>query len=120
MSVLHSPIFNYTMGTKFETVATETFTTDFYNLKNKKDGARRYGFTAKVVRASNPEGQIAFRSEFQTTLNGYRYQSSKYGDWAATEQAAKDAIVKTVKGALKRYERLATDPRNLIEKRNAS
>jgi len=102
--------FNYVHGTKFETVSTMKHVTDFYNLKNKSEGARRYGFTTEVVRASNPQGQVAFRAVFQTTLNGLRYQSPKYGDFVETETEAKDALVKTVASARKRYAKLAGKP----------
>lgn len=110
--------FNYTHGTKREVIASETIETDFYNLKNKADGARRYGFTLTVLRFSNLEGQIAFVGEMQATLNGSRYQSSKDVRWLATADDAMAAARKMVAGSLKRYERLAADPvKNKIEKR---
>lgn len=109
--------FNYTTGTKSEAVFAETVTTDFVNLKNKAEGARRYGYRAEVQRWTNPEGQVAFVSYYQTTLNGAAYQSSKRGDFLATEADALAALKKTIAGALKRYAKLATDPASKIERR---
>jgi hypothetical protein len=106
--------FHYTSGTKFETVATETRLSGYCNLKNKAEGARRYGFQLKVVKATNPAGDVAFRGEFQTTLNGVRYQSSKYSDWVATEEDATVGLRKTMNGALKRYAKLAQNPASKI------
>lgn len=110
--------FAYTSGTKFETLARETAATDFYNLKNKAEGARQYGYSFTIDRATNNVGQVAYRGEYQTTLNGSRYQSSKYGAWVATEAEARALMAKTIAGALKRYAKLAQDPaKNGVERR---
>jgi hypothetical protein len=110
-------IFSYTSKTETETVFSEAISTDFFNLKNKVDGARRYGYANRVVKFDNQNGEVAFRAEVQTTLNGSRYQSSKYGEFVATEAEARAALTKTVAGALKRYAKLATDPKSKIEHR---
>ena len=110
--------FSWTNKTTTGTVFSETISTDFYNLKNKADGARRYGYANKIVKFVNPDG-FAFRTEVQTTLNGSRYQSSKYGAFVATEAEARVALTKTIAGALKRYAKLATDPASKIEHRPA-
>jgi len=109
--------FSYTSGTTLETVQSTTIQTMFFNLKNKAAGARRYGFVARVVKATNPLGEVAFRSDYQTTLDGSRYQSSKYGNWMATEAEAAAALAKTTVSAMNRYARLAQDPANRIERR---
>lgn len=111
--------FRYTHGTEFTSLHTETVSTDFYNLKNKAEGARRYGYVGEIEKATNPEGDVAFRAEYQTTLNGSRYQSSKRSNWFATETEARVALAKTVAGAMKRYAKLATDPASKIEHRPA-
>jgi hypothetical protein len=108
--------FSYGSGTKTSIISTESAQTDFVNLKNKAEGARRYGYTLSVVRYENPQGQVAFIADYQTTLNGSRYQSSKRGAWMATEEEALAAGRKTVAGALKRYAKLAQDPASKIEK----
>lgn len=102
--------FNYVSGTTREAVATVHHELDFYNLKNKAEGARRYGMSYTIVKYSNPEGQVAFVGEFQTTLNGRAYQSSKRSNWFATPDEAQTALVKTGEGAQKRYAKLAKDP----------
>lgn len=106
--------FNLYVGTGhnygLDEVYAEAVLTDFYNLKNKTDGARRIGFRNRVVKGTNANGEVAFRSEFQTTLNGARYQSSKYGEWRATEDEARGDLAKTTLGATKRYQKLSADP----------
>lgn len=109
--------FGYVSGTKFETLSGNTTTTDYFNLKNKAEGARRYGFRYKVVKATNPSGEVAFRFELQATLNESNYQSRKYGDWVATEDDANAALSKTLTASLKRYGKLAQDPKSKIEYR---
>lgn len=112
--------FKWTPGTQRSIVSREVRTSDFYNLKSKAAGARRYSFALEVERFENNEGQIAFRSVFQTLLNGYRYQSSKWPDYfEVNEEDAKAALEKTIAGALKRYGKLAADPvRNKVEVRS--
>lgn len=109
--------FNYTHGTKVSTAAETIATTDFVNLKNKAEGARRYGYIARVQRYENVEGAVVFATYYQTTLNGAAYQSSKRGDWVATQEEAAAALTKTVAGALKRYAKLSNDPASKIERR---
>lgn len=109
--------FRYTHTTTFTIVYQEANETDFYNFKNRAEGGRRYGYKASVVKAANPDGSTAFRTEFQTTLNGSRYQSSKHGNWVATEAEARAALAKTIAGAQKRYAKLAQDPASKIEYR---
>lgn len=109
--------FHYTVGTKFALVDYQTGTTDFYNLKNKAEGARRYGYEGRIELATNPLGEVAYRAEYQTTLSGSRYQSRKASKWVATEAEARELLTKTIAGALKRYAKLATDPRSKIERR---
>jgi hypothetical protein len=109
--------FRYVTGTKIITVSTETSSTDFYNLKNKADGARRYGYRLQVLQYSNPDGATAFAAEYQTLLNGDRYQSSKRSAFVATEAEARALLAKTITGALKRYAKLAQDPASRIEHR---
>ena len=111
--------FRYTYGTKFEIIDTVFANLDFYNLSNRATGPRRYGYTAHIVRAVNPEGEVAFRAQYQTTLDGVRYQSSKYSRWAATGAEAHDLLAKTIVGAHKRYAKLALDPASRIERRAA-
>jgi hypothetical protein len=108
--------FSYVSGTKNSVIASETTQIDFVNLKNRAEGARRYGYILEIVRYENPEGQVAFLADYQTTLNGSRYQSSKHSAWMATEDEALAAGRKTVAGALKRYAKLAQDPASKIEK----
>lgn len=100
-----------------EIVFTETILTDYFNLKNKAEGARRYGYRNEVSKYTNGAGEVAYRFELQTTLDGSRYQSSKYGDWCPTQEAAEAALKKSVAGALKRYAKLAQDPASKIEHR---
>jgi hypothetical protein len=95
-------------------IATETVTTDFYNLKSKAAGARRIGFIGSIV-ASDEVAQ--FRANFQTTLDGVRYQSSKPGRWVDSKDAALADLKRTIAGAIKRYHRLAQDPASRIEYR---
>lgn len=109
--------FSRTSKTNYEHVCTERGDTDFFNLKNKAEGARRYGWKFDIVKFSNPDGSFAFRAEYQTTLNGHRYQSSKYGKFVASVDEARAAGLKTVAGATKRYAKLALDPSNKIEHR---
>jgi hypothetical protein len=109
--------FSWKSSTVRTVTSVETIETDFYNLKNKAEGARRYGYQNRVVKFDNGDGEIAFRPELQTTLNGYHYQSPKYGEFVATEAEARAALTKSVAGALKRYAKLATDPANKIEHR---
>lgn len=109
--------FSYVVGTRLTPLPSTQGSTDFYNLKNKAEGARRYGYVAYVEQASNPLGEVAFRAVYQTTLNGVRYQSSKYSAFVATEAEARALLAKTIKGALKRYAKLATDPSSKIERR---
>lgn len=100
-----------------DVVHTETLTTDFYNLKNKAAGARRYGYANRIVKGTNARGEVAFRFELQTTLNGEHYQSSKYGEWCATQAEAQDALLKAVTGALKRYTKLSKTSGSGVEYR---
>lgn len=109
--------FRWTHPTTRTVVHTEAQTTDFYNLKSKAAGARRIGYANRVEKFVNADGEIAFRAEFQTTLNGERYQSSKGGAWRATEAEAVADLKKTLAGALKRYTKLAQDPDSKIEHR---
>jgi hypothetical protein len=94
-------------------IASETVVTDFYNLKNKATGARRYGFIGRSV---YEEGH-GYRSDFQTTLDGARYQSSKWTGWFQTASDAEASLKRTIAGAIKRYHRLAQDPASKIEYR---
>lgn len=112
-------IFSWTSKTTQTPISTDTIETDFYNLKNKVEGARRYGYSNRIARFENDFGSTAYRFELQTTLNGQRYQSSKYGEFVASEAEARAALAKTIAGALKRYAKLATDPANKIEHRPA-
>lgn len=107
----------FSSKTDFVSLRETTASFDFYNLKNKADGARRYGYRGQVERAFNPDGTEAFRAIYQTTLNGQRYQSNKRSNWFATEAEACRALLKTVDGAMKRYAKLATDPSSKIERR---
>jgi hypothetical protein len=111
--------FRYVSGTKFETLDTITAQTDFYNLKNKAEGARRYGYTAKTMKGTDPTGAVAFYAEFQTTLNGSSYQSPKRSAFVATEAEARALLAKTIAGAQKRYAKLALDPASKIEQRTS-
>lgn len=103
--------------TSREVVSTTRIETEFFNLKNKAAGARRYGYLNTVTKFTNPDGSYAYRFELQTTLDGQRYQSSKYGDLLATEDEANAALIKAVAGAMKRYAKLATKPGSGIERR---
>ncbi|MGY3278143.1 hypothetical protein [Bradyrhizobium sp. S3.7.6] len=101
-----------------EVVHTETLLTEYFNLKSKAEVARRIGYSNQVVKYTNAQGEIAYRAELQTTLNGSRYQSSKYGVWRATAEECKADLKKTVASATKRYAKLALDPaKNKIEHR---
>lgn len=111
--------FRYTSGTTQTIVSSETAQMDFYNLKNRASGARRYGYRASIVKYTNPEGQTAFCSDYQTLLDGQRYQSSKRGAFVETIAEARTMLDKTVLGAMKRYAKLAQDPTNKIEQRAA-
>ena len=103
-------------NTKFETLDTLSAQTGFFNMKNKLAGPRAYGYVAYITRATNGDGVVAFRADYQTTLDGARYQSSKHSDWVATEDEARGLLAKTIAGALKRYARLALDPTSRIER----
>jgi hypothetical protein len=83
-------------------------------LKSKAAGARRIGFIGSIV-ASDEVAQ--FRANFQTTLDGVRYQSSKPGRWVDSKDAALADLKRTIAGAIKRYHRLAQDPASRIEYR---
>jgi hypothetical protein len=109
--------FHYTNGTTQTVVSTETASTDFFNLKNRAAGARRYGYRASIVRYTNPEGEVAFCSEYQTLLDGERYQSSKYGAFVETIAEARTMLDKTILGAMKRYAKLAQNPTSKIERK---
>jgi hypothetical protein len=124
--------FRRTVTARTETFAA-SFLTDFYNTKSKAAGARRIGYRVSVVRTDmieTPEGErncwlfdrpelTLYRAEFQTTLDGARYQSSKHSDYFATEGEARAALDKTIAGASKRYAKLAAEPlKNKIEKRS--
>jgi hypothetical protein len=107
------------MTDAFQIVHTETASTDFYNLKNKAAGARRYGYVAKLIKYTESTGKVTFRGDYQTTLNGSRYQSSKHSNWFATVAEARTALDKTILGAMKRYAKLSQDPASKIEHRPA-
>jgi hypothetical protein len=109
--------FSYTGQTSFKTLRAETHQTAYYNLKNKAEGARQYGYRGQIEQASNPDGTVAFRAIYRTTLNGAGYQSAKASKWVATEDEARNLLAKTIVGALKRYDRLAQDPASKIEHR---
>lgn len=108
-------------GSSRELTSSVSQTTQFVNLKNKADGARRYGFRCEVYKHTDVDGLTFFRAVFNTTLTAGNvcrdYQSAKYGEMVATEQEALDGLAKTVKGALKRYAKLATNPASKIEVR---
>lgn len=111
--------FDYDLGSTSSCLGLHdrTAQTDFYNLKNKALGARRYGINTQVRIYTNSRGEQAYRGEFQTLLDGDPYQSSKYSAWFTTEAEAIAALEKTAAGALKRYAKLALDPKNKIEYR---
>jgi hypothetical protein len=109
--------FAYTSQTTFKTLRTETHATPFYNLKNKAEGARQYGYRGQIEQASNPDGTTAFRAIYRTTLNDAGYQSAKASSWVATEDEARNLLAKTIVNALKRYAKLAQDPASKIEHR---
>jgi hypothetical protein len=97
-------------GYTYDAVYNESHLTDFYNLKNKSEGPRRIGFRVSVCKGTNGAGEVAYRAEFRTTLNGQRYQSSKYGQWRATEAECRADLDKTIVAATKRYRKLSADP----------
>jgi len=118
MTKLSNNDFGWRSGAKWSVVREPlSATTEFVNLKNKAEGVRRYGYTTSVSQVTNTDGRSAFRGEYQTTLNGMRYQSGKYTDWYTTADEVEAHLAKTIKGALKRYEKLAQDPASRIEKR---
>jgi hypothetical protein len=106
-----------------ETVKTEVLKevakTSFFNLKSKAEGARQIGYQVLITKFVGAAGEVVFEVEYQTTLAGERYQSSKR-TFYATEAEAKAGMAKTVKGALKRYEKLAAEGKSKIEKREAA
>jgi hypothetical protein len=109
--------FRYTHETTRNVTFSADVLTDYYNLKNKSVGARRYGYRLSVVRFANPDGETMYRSDFQTLLDGQRYQSSKHGAFVATEAEARAALEKTVVSATKRYAKLAQDAASKVEHR---
>ena len=110
--------FHWTEGTTRTIVGnSEIVDTDFYNLKNKAEGPRRYGYRNQIIRFENRDGQVAYRFDLQATLNGARYQSGKDGPFVATEAEARAGLAKAMAGSLKRYAKLATDPSSRIERR---
>lgn len=111
--------FSWTGKTERATVHTEAGQTSFYNLKNKAEGARRYGYVGKIVKFTNPGEAAVFRTEYQTTLNGSHYQSPKFGSFIETEAQAKAMLAKTIAGAMKRYAKLATQAGSKIEQKIA-
>lgn len=100
-----------------EQVSFVSVDTGFFNLKNKADGARRIGYTVTITKFTNAAEQVLFRGEYQTTLNGSRYQSGKDSDYYDTQREVELVLAKTAAGALKRYAKLAQDPANKIEAR---
>jgi hypothetical protein len=112
-------------------VFTAAFLTDFFNLKSKAAGARRIGYTTRVVRydlTEAAEGQAScwlfarpeltlYRGEFQTTLDGSRYQSGKDTEYFTTEGEARAALDRMTVNASKRYAKLATKAGSGIEHR---
>lgn len=100
--------------------AEEAATTSFFNLKNKAEGARQYGYWTVIQKFEGAGGEVAYRGVYQTTLNGKSYQSWKYSEWFETEAEVKAALAKTVKGALKRYEKLAAEGKSKVEKKEAA
>lgn len=110
--------FTWTHGTTRTVVGdVERIQTDFYNLKSKAAGARRYGYTNRIIKFENPEGEVGYRYDLQATLDGQRYQSGKDGEWRATEAEARADLAKALAGSLKRYAKLALDPNSKIERR---
>lgn len=110
--------FDYTHGTERKLVLSETVETNFYNLKNKATGPRRYGYWIRAIRFTNPDGRTAFEAELQATLDGQPYQASKQSRWYSTAEEAMFVARDMVKGSMKRYARLAADPaKNKIEHR---
>jgi hypothetical protein len=110
--------FRYTTKTEITTVQIDsTGSTDFYNLKNRAEGARRYGYQTIIRKYVNEDGATAFAAEYQTLLNGARYQSSKRSAFVSTEAEARALLAKTIAGAMKRYAKLATNPASKIEHR---
>jgi hypothetical protein len=104
-------------STAREIVSTRSEETDFANLKSKAEGVRRMGYSLTVTKFTTAADVVLFRGEYQTTLNGSRYQSCKDTDYYTTEAEVNAHLSKTVAGALKRYAKLATDPASKIEKR---
>jgi hypothetical protein len=100
-----------------ETIKSVPCTTDFYNLKNKADGARRIGYVFSVAKITLMDDTVIFRGRYQTTLDGQRYQSSKDTYYFTTESEVMDSLNKTIDGAMKRYAKLALDPKNKISVR---
>jgi hypothetical protein len=98
-------------------IATETVALDFWNLKNKAAGPRRYGFIGTVGYSNHAGYRVGFYASYQTTLDGARYQSSKRTMGFATAAEAEAALKRTIAGAIKRYHRLAQDPASKIEYR---
>lgn len=101
-----------------ETLSTTQEETNFANLKSKAEGVRRIGYRLTVTKFTTEDGREFFRGEYQTTLNGDRYQSGKDTDYYTTADEVTVHLTKTVKGALKRYAKLAESPAvSKIEKR---
>ncbi len=104
-------------STAREELSNVSATTDFYNLKNKAEGARRYGYQVWVTKFTTEAGVVVFKGWYQTTLNGAHYQSGKDTDCYTTEAEVRAHLEKTVAGAMKRYAKLALDPASKIEVR---
>lgn len=109
--------FNWSDVSSREVFPSDRIETPYVNLKNRAEGPRRIGFANSVVAFVLTDGRTIYRAEFQTTLNGVRYQSAKDGAWRNTREEAIADLAKTVAGALKRYAKLALDPANKIEAR---
>jgi hypothetical protein len=113
---------------KREVISEVVHETNFFNLKNKAEGARRYDFRLTITKYSNDAGQVAFHGEMQALLNGSRYQSGKdvlavcddgrgKTRYCADEAFVRESLGKMLATSLKAYERKARDPANKIEKR---
>jgi hypothetical protein len=98
-------------------IASETVVTDFWNLKNKATGPRRYGFIGTISHDDREGYHAGYCATYQTTLDGERYQSPKSTCGFATAAAAEASLKRTIAGAIKRYHRLAQDPASKIEYR---
>jgi|KBSMisStandDraft_5_1062788.scaffolds.fasta_scaffold2094522_2 hypothetical protein len=98
-------------------IASETVVTDFWNLKNKATGPRRYGFIGTISHDDREGYRAGYCATYQTTLDGERYQSSKSTCGFATAAEAEASLKRTIAGAIKRYHRLAQDPASRIEYR---